>query len=85
MTEVKIIGGKLTVSKNATSKGTAKPTKYPYPATQYDALLKLAKSSGVDVGSTKAQNTKAANAVTRAIIDDFIGHQHSITVVLVSQ
>ena len=76
MTEVKIVGGKLAVSKNTTLKGNGKPTKYPYPATQYDALLKLAKSSGVDVGSTKAQNTKAVNAVTRAIVDDFIATQN---------
>ena len=74
MTEVKIVGGKLTVKKQPTPKGNAKPAKYPYPQSQYDALLGLAKSAGLETG-TKAQRTKAVNAVTRAVVDEFIATQ----------
>lgn len=75
MTEVKIVGGKLTVKKEPTAKGNSKPAKYPYPQAQYQALLKLAKGAGVGIGSTKAAETKAVNAVTRAVLDDFLANQ----------
>jgi len=75
MTEVKIVGGKLTVKKEPTVKGNNKPAKYPYPASQYEALLKLAKGAGIEANS-KAQKTKAVNAVTRALIYDFIAMQN---------
>lgn len=75
MTEVKIVGGKLTVKKEPTAKGNNKPAKYPYPQSQYDALLKLAKTAGLEANS-KAQRTKAVNSVTRALIDDFIATQN---------
>lgn len=73
MTEVKIVGGKLTVKKEPAAKGN-KPSKYPYPQQQYDALLRLAKSAGLEAG-TKAQRTKAVNQITNAIITDFIASQ----------
>lgn len=75
MTEVKIVGGKLVVNKTAIAKGNNKPAKYPYPQGQYDQLLKLAKGAGLDANS-KAQKTKAVNAVTRALIDEFIQQQN---------
>ena len=74
MTHVEIVGGKLKVTKTAKS-NNGKPPKYPYPQAQYEALLKLAKASGVDTGSTKAGQTKAVNSVTKALIDDFIANQ----------
>lgn len=76
MTQVQIVGGKLVVKKEPTAKGNNKPAKYPYPQPQYDELLKLAKSSGIDIGSTPASKTKACNAVTRALIEDFIAQQN---------
>lgn len=69
---VKIVNGKLVVDKTATTNGNGKAKKYPYPNSQYDQLLKLAKTAGIDIGSTSASKTKAANTVTRAIIDAFI-------------
>ena len=75
MTEVKIVGGKLTVRKEPTAKSNGKPAKYPYPQNQYDALLKLAKGAGLEAG-TKAQRTKAVNSVTRAVLDEFITTQN---------
>jgi len=75
MTEVKIVGGKLTVNKTATAKGNGKPAKYPYPQAQYDQLLKLAKTAGLEANS-KAQKTKAVNSVTRAVLDEFIATQN---------
>ena len=75
MTEVKIVGGKLVVNKTAIAKGNGKPAKYPYPQAQYDTLLKIAKSAGVEIGSSTAAKTKAVNAVTRALIEDFIATQ----------
>lgn len=75
MTEVTITDGKLVVKKEPTTiKGNNKPAKYPYPQNQFDALLKLAKQAGIEA-STKASKTKAVNAVTRALIDDFIAKQ----------
>ena len=50
--------------------------KYLYPQAQYQALLKLAKSVGVGIGSTKAAETKAVNSVTRAVLDEFIANQN---------
>ena len=76
MTEVKIANGKLVVNKTATATANGKPAKYPYPTSQYEALAKLAKSAGIDIGSTSASKTKAANTVTRAIIDAFIADQN---------
>ena len=76
MTEVKIVGGKLTVNKTATTKGNGKPAKYPYPQNQFDALLSLAKKAGVEIGTSKAIKTKAVNAVTKALIEDFIAEQN---------
>jgi len=75
MTEVKIVGGKLTVKKEPTAKMNGKPPKYPYPAEQYQSLLKIAKGAGVDAGSTKARQTKAVNLVVKAALDDFIASQ----------
>ena len=75
MNEVKVVGGKLTVKKQPTTKGNNKPAKYPYPQAQYDALLKLAKGAGLEAG-TKARRTKAVNSVTRAIIDAFIVNEN---------
>lgn len=76
MNEVKLVNGKLVVSKETTTKGNGKPAKYPYPQSQFDSLLKLAKAAGVDVGSTKAANTKAVNAVCRAVLEGFIADQN---------
>lgn len=74
MTEVKIVDGKLTVKKEPIAKGNNKPAKYPYPQAQYDALLKLSKSAGLEAG-TKAQRTKAVNQVVNAIINAFLATQ----------
>jgi len=68
MTKVEIVGGKVKVTK--TAKSNSKPKKYPFSANQYDELLKLAKQSGIDVG-----DTKAVNAVVKAVIDDFLAQQ----------
>lgn len=67
--------GKLVPTKEP-AKPNGKPSKYPFPTSQYDALLKLAKAAGVDVGTSKAQNSKAVNAVTRAVLEDFIVTQN---------
>lgn len=75
MTEVKVVNGKLVINKTAIAKANGKPAKYPYPSTQFDELLSLAKKAGVEIGSSKAMKTKAVNAVTRALIDDFIATQ----------
>jgi hypothetical protein len=75
VTEVKIIGGRVVVNKTSV-KRNGKPPKYPYPIAQYDALLKVAKSAGVDIGSSKTQTTKTVNAITHAVIDDFIAAQN---------
>jgi len=75
MTEVTIVNNKLKVNKTSTATN-GKAKKYPYSTSQYDALVKLAKSAGIDTGSTKASSTKAANTVTRAIIDAFIAEQN---------
>ena len=76
MTEVKIVNGKLVANKTATAKGNGKPAKYPYPQAQFDELLKLAKGAGVEIGTSKASRTKAANTVTRAILEAFIVDQN---------
>ena len=68
---VTIVNGKLTATKEET-KPNGKPSKYPYPSNQYDNLLKLAKSAGLDIGTTSASKTKAVNSVTRAILEDYI-------------
>jgi len=74
MTKVEVVGGRLKVTKTAKN-NNGKPPKYPYPADQYQALLKLAKASGVDTGITKAQSTKAVNLVVKAALDAFIQAQ----------
>ena len=78
MNNVIVKDGKLTATKEPVKKN-GKPAKYPYPTSQYDALLKLAKTAGVDVGTSKAQNSKAVNSVTRAILEEFISTQNKPT------
>ena len=73
---VKVVNGKLVVDKTATTNGNGKAKKYPYSNDQYSELLNLAKKAGIDIGSTSASKTKAANTVTRAIIDSFIAEQN---------
>lgn len=74
MNSVKIVDGKIVPSKEPEKKN-GKPRKYPYPETQYDALLKIAKAAKIDIGTSKAQNSKAVNSVTRAVLEDFIATQ----------
>ena len=72
MDEVKLVGGKFVkTGKAAKEKGT-KPAKYPYPTEQYAALLKIAKADGLDIGDTRANNTRAVNTVSGLILDAFI-------------
>lgn len=75
MTRVEIKDGKLIVKKELTKKNGNKRAKYVYSDNQYDQLLKLAKSSGIEFGSTQASKTKAINLVVSAIIDSFIANQ----------
>jgi hypothetical protein len=74
MTEVKIIAGKLTVNKTTTGK-SGKPAKFPFPVTQYDSLLQIAKKAGIATGTSRASQTKAVNLVVKAALDDFIASQ----------
>lgn len=76
MNQFKIVGGKLVASKNTTPKGNAKPAKYAYPADQFDALLKLAKGAGAEIGSSKAVRTKIVNSLTRTVLNEFIATQN---------
>ena len=76
MTQLEIVGSKLKAKREPAVKGNGKPAKYPYSSTQFEALLKLAKGAGVEVGSSKAQKTKAVNSVTRAVLDEFIANQN---------
>lgn len=70
--EIKLVDGKFVkTGKEARAKGV-KPPKYPYEAAQYEALLRIAKADGIDVGETKARNTAAVNTMTALIIDAFI-------------
>lgn len=70
--QVKLVEGKFVkTGKKAEAEGV-KPPKYRYPAYQYDALLKIAKTDGIDIGETKAKNTQAANIMTNLIIDAFV-------------
>lgn len=75
MTSVTIKDGKLTASKEPEIKN-GKPRKYPYPETQYNQLLGIAKAAKIDIGSTSASKTKAVNSVTRAILENFIAEQN---------
>ncbi len=70
--EVKLVGGKFIKTGKAAKVAGVKPPKYPYPADQYEALLKAAKADGLDVGDTKPKNTATANVMTGLIIDAFI-------------
>ena len=70
MTRVEIHEGKVKVTK--TAKNNQKPKKFPYPDSLYDQLLKLAKQCGIDTGDTKAKNTAAVNALTKAVLEDFL-------------
>ena len=74
MTSVKIVDGRLVPSKEPEKKN-GKPRKYPYPAEQYDALLKIAKAAKIDIGTSKAQNTRAVNSVVNAVVNQFIEQQ----------
>jgi len=76
MTEVKIVSGKITVNKTATTTKNGKPAKYAYPQSQFETLLKLAKQANVEFGDSKASKTKAVNSVTKALIEDFIATQN---------
>jgi len=70
--EVKLVNGKFVKTGKAAKVAGVKPPKYPYPAYQYEALLKIAKSDGLDIGETKPKNTQAANTMAGLILDAFI-------------
>jgi len=72
MDEVKLVDGKFVKTGKAAKVAGTKPPKYPYPAEQYEALLKVAKADGIDIGDTKAKNTAAANVMTGLILSAFI-------------
>ena len=72
MKEVKLENGKFVSTGKEAKAAGVKPPKYPYPATQYEALLKLAKADGIDTGETKAKNTAATNVMTGLIIEAFL-------------
>lgn len=70
--EVKLVDGKFVKTGKAAKVAGVKPPKYPYPAEQYEALLKIAKVDGIDIGDTKARNTAATNVLTGLILAAFI-------------
>lgn len=70
--EVKLVDGKLVKTGKPSKAVAGKPPKYPYPLTQYDSLLKIAKSDGLETGDTKAKNTATVNIITGLVIDAFI-------------
>jgi len=70
--EVKLVDGKFVKTGKAAKGNGGKPPKYPYPGSQYDNLLKIAKADGIEVGETRAKNTQAANIMTGLILDAFI-------------
>lgn len=72
MNEVKLVGNKFVKTGKAAKVAGVKPRKYPYSAYQYEAMLKIAKADGIDIGSTKAKNTAAVNTLTGLILDAFI-------------
>ena len=69
--EVKLVDGKFVKTGKAAKVAGVKPPKYPYPANQYEALSKIAKADGLEVGDTRAKNTAAVNTMTGLIIDAF--------------
>jgi len=75
MNSVVIKDGKLLATKEPEVKN-GKPRKYPYTPEQYDSLLKIARAAKIDIGTSKTQNSKAVNSVTRAIIENFITEQN---------
>lgn len=70
--EVKLVNGKFVKTGKAAKVVGVKPPKYPYPADQYEALLKIAKADGLDTGDTKAKNTAAVNTMTSLIVSAFV-------------
>lgn len=72
MEEVKLVSGKFVKTGKAAKVAGVKPPKFPYGAEQYNALLKIAKADGLEVGDTKARNTAAVNIMTGLIIDSFV-------------
>lgn len=72
MDEVKLVAGKFVKTGKAAKVAGVKPPKFPYRADQYDALLKVAKADGIDIGETKARNTAAVNVMTGLILDAFV-------------
>lgn len=74
MTEVKVVNGKLVVKKTARNEKKGRLVRYFYPPSQYDALLKLSKTCGLDTGS-KVKDHNAVRSITQALIDDFITNQ----------
>ena len=70
--EIKLVDGKFVKTGKTAKVEGEKPPKYRYPKYQYDAMLKIAKTDGLDIGETKAKNTQAANTMTGLVIDAFI-------------
>ena len=70
--EVKLVGGKFVKTGKETKVAGTKPPKYPYPTSQYDGLLKIAKVDGLDIGETRAKNTQAVNTMVGLVIDAFL-------------
>ena len=74
MTQVKVVNGKLVVNKTATTEKKGRLVRYFYPPSQYDTLLKLSKTCGLETGS-KVKDHNAVRSITKALIDDFITNQ----------
>ena len=69
---VKLVGGKFVKTGKAEKVAGEKPPKFRYSAYQYQALLKIAKADGIDIGDTKGKATQAVNIMTGLVLDSFI-------------
>lgn len=77
--EVKLVGGKFVKTGKAAKVAGVKPPKFPYRSDQYEAMLKIAKADGLEIGDTKARNTATVNVLTGLVIDAFIADRARAT------
>lgn len=76
MKQVTLKGGKFTQTGEKQKGNGTRPPKYPFPSKQYDNLLAIAKANGLDIGETRANNTRVINVMAGLILDAFIAEQN---------
>jgi hypothetical protein len=72
---VKLVEGKFVKTGKEDKPNGERPRRYIYPKVQYDNLLRIAKSDGLEVGDTLGKNTHAVRQMTELIIDAFIAER----------